>query len=71
MCYIDFYRIRHSNIDFPKEKILFEPVVFLRVGPPNIKFQTHFSLTTFQDPEEVYYWDLILRCGFNVRLNIK
>lgn len=72
MCYINFYEINHSNIDFPKEKILFEPVVFLRVGPPNIKFQTHFGLssTPFQDPE-AYYEDLILSCGFNVRLNIE
>ena len=69
MCYIDFYEIHHSNIDFPKEKILFEPVVFMRFGPPVFKLQTQFgfSFTPFQD-SEVLYEELIFGAGIVVRL---
>ncbi|MBN1694331.1 hypothetical protein JW879_02880 [candidate division WOR-3 bacterium] len=72
MCYIYFYKINHSNIDFPREKVLFEPVVFMRLGPPVFKFQTHFGLsfTPFQD-SDVFYEEWNFGAGFIVRLNIK
>ncbi len=72
MCYINFYNIDRANIDFPKERFLLEPVVFMRIGPPMLKLQTHFGLssTPFADSES-YYEDLILSCGFNVRFNTK
>jgi hypothetical protein len=72
MCYINFYKINHSNIDFPREKILFEPAVFMRFGPPVFKFQTQFGLsfTPFQK-QDIFYEELIFGCGFNIRLNIK
>ncbi len=74
MCYINFHNINYSNIDFLRTKILFEPVVFLRVGPPVIQFQTQFgfSLDPFKDPLEIpYYNDFIMSLGFNINLNIK
>lgn len=72
MCYIDFYKINHSNIVFPREKILFEPVFFIRFGPPVFKFQTQFGLsfTPFQE-QDIYYEELIFGCGFNIILNGK
>jgi hypothetical protein len=72
ICYINFYKIKHSNIDFPREKILFEPVVFMRCGPPMLRLQTHFGLsfTPYQD-YDIFYEELIFGCGFNIRLNIK
>lgn len=74
MCYVDFYNIKYSNIDFLRTKILFEPVVFLRVGPPVLQFQTQLglSLDPFKDPLEILLYDeLIFSFGFNFRPNIK
>lgn len=72
ICYIDFYKVNYSDVDFPRKKMLFEPVVFMRFGPPVFKLQTHFGLsfTPFQD-SDVFYEELIFGGGFNVRLNIK
>jgi hypothetical protein len=74
MCYVNFYKINYSNIDFLRTKILFEPIVFFRFGPPVIQFETQFgfSLDPFEDPLEILFYDeFIFSLGFNIRLNIK
>ena len=74
MCYINFYNINYSNIAFQREKILFEPVVFIRCGPPVLQFQTQFgfSLDPFKDPLEIPFYDeFVFSFGFNFRPNIK
>jgi len=75
VCYINFYKVNYSNFDFIKTRTLFEPVVFMRIGPPNLKFQTQFgySLRPFKDPMEFsfFYDEFIFSFGFNMRLNIK
>jgi hypothetical protein len=74
-CYINFHKVNFSNIDFIKTRTLFEPVVFMRIGPPNLKFQTQlgYSLRPLKDPLEFsfFYDELIFSFGFNIRLNIK
>lgn len=75
ICYIDFYKIHYSNIDFPRKRILFEPTVFMKFGPPVFKLQTQLghSFRPFEDPEDNpgFYDDLVIGAGFNIRLNIK
>jgi hypothetical protein len=74
ICYINFYNIKDSNIDFSKTKLLFEPVVFMRVGPPVLQFQTQFgfSLDPFKDALEIpLYNEFTFSFGFNIRPNIK
>jgi hypothetical protein len=75
VCYINFHKVNYSNIDFIKTRTLFEPVLFMRIGPPVLKFQTQFgySLRPFKDPWEFsfFYDEFIISCGFNIRLNIK
>ncbi len=74
MCYINFYNINYSNIDFLRTKILFEPVFFMRFGPPLFQFETQFgySMSPFENPLEIAFYDeLIVSIGFNIRPNIK
>ena len=72
-CYINFHKVNFSNIDFKRTKILFEPVVFLRFGPPFLQFETQFgySLEPFKNPTEIVFYDeFIFSLGFNIGLNI-
>jgi len=76
LCYINFYKIHHSNIDFPRENTLLEPVFFIRIGPPVLKFQMQFgtSFSPFENPDaqgDIFYDDRISGAGFTVMLNIK
>lgn len=74
VCYINFHKVNYSNIDFERTKILFEPVVFLRFGPPFLQFETQFgySLQPFKNPTEIVFYDeFIFSCGFNIGLNIE
>ena len=76
MFYINFYKIHHSNIDFPRKNILLERVFFMKFGPPVFKFQMQFgdSFSLFRDPEDqryIFYDNLIYGAGFTIRLNIK
>jgi hypothetical protein len=76
LCYINFYKIHHSNINFPRENTLLEPVFFIRIGPPVLKFQMQFgtSYSPFENPEgqgDIFYADRISGAGFTVMLNIK
>ena len=74
VCYINFHKVNYSNIDFARTRTLFEPVVFMRIGPPNLKFYTQFgySLRPFKDPWELslLYDEFIFSCGFNIKFNI-
>ena len=76
MCYINFYNINRSNINFPKKRILLEPVIFMKLGPPVFKFQMQLgnSFRPFEDPEDrgdIFYDDRIFGAGFTIMLNIK
>lgn len=75
VCYINFYNINYSNIDFQRTKILLEPVVFIKLGPPVFKFQMQLgnSFRPFEDPEgrgDIFYDDRLLGAGFSIMLNI-
>lgn len=74
ICYLNFYQINYSNIDFPRKKTLFEPVVFMRFGPPFIQIQTQFgySLDPNRDPLQIPFSDeWIAGIGFNIRPDVK
>ena len=74
VCYINFYNINYSNIDFQRTKILLEPVAFLRFGPPVFQIETQigYSFNPFKNDLFVEFYDeYILSIGFKVGLNIE
>ena len=74
ICYINFYNVNYSNIDFQRTKVLLEPVAFLRFGPPVFQIETQFgySFNPFKnDPFVEFYDEYIIGIGFKVGLNIE
>jgi hypothetical protein len=73
-CYVNFYNIKHSNIDFAETKFLFEPVIFFRIGPPFLQLQGQFgfSFDPIKAPLQIPFSDeWIMGIGFNIRPELK
>jgi len=74
MGYVNFHKIIYSNIEFMQTKLLFEPVVFFRIGPPflQIQVQCGYSLDPFEDLLQIPFSDeWIAGIGFNIRSDLK
>lgn len=70
--YVNFYRVKSNNFayDFTEDNLFLEPIVYLRLGAPNIKLhsQIGFSASLFSD----YSFDhipFIVNLGLTFRLN--
>jgi hypothetical protein len=67
--YIDFYYIDNPNTRFVKRDFRLEPVFFIGVGPPIIRYETQLGFSfNFYNPT-VDFFDLVILSGFSIRLN--
>ena len=73
-CYLNFTKVKYENydLDVSTSNYFVEPVVFLRMGGPLIKFQAQFGFSRKVDIEDFVTYDpFIFGLGISLRLGSK